>query len=124
MLSRYGSDAPQPPGLGYRRPELATTRRAAGHGQLTNAALDAWFGAFEEPPRMSSERGTLVEGRADDAKQRAAQATDPVIKNAYEKVAEYWMLLAQLDSLLGDEKNNEDAYQARTLKGEVAITVA
>ena len=123
MLSRYGSDASQPPGLGYRRPELATTRRAAGHGQLTNAALDAWFGAFEEPPRMSSERDTCRR-RADDAKQRAAQATDPVIKNAYEKVAEYWMLLAQLDSLLGDEKNNEDAYQARTLKGEVAITVA
>src|SRR6516225_10276636 len=56
----------------------ATTRRAAGHGQLTNAALDAWFGAFEEPPRMSSERDTCRR-RADDAKQRAAQATDPVI---------------------------------------------
>jgi len=109
LLSRYGSDAPRPPGLGYRRPGLATTRRAAGHDQLTNPALDAWFGAFEEPPRMSSEIGTLVEGRADDAKQRAAQARDPVIENAYEKVAEYWMLLAQLDSLLGDEKNNEHA---------------
>ena len=82
------------------------TRRAAGHGQLTNAALDAWFGAFEEPPRMSSERDTCRR-RADDAKQRAAQATDPVIKNAYEKVAEYWMLLARLESLLHDD--NEDA---------------
>ena len=47
-----------------------------------------------------------------------------VIKSAYEKVAEYWMLLAQLESLLGDEKNNEDAEQARTLTGEVAIAVA
>jgi hypothetical protein len=26
-------------------PGLATTRRAAGRGQLTNAALAAWFGA-------------------------------------------------------------------------------
>ena len=74
--------------------------------------------------RVCHQRGDTCRRRADDAKQRAAQATDPVIKNAYEKVAEYWMLLAQLDSLLGDEKNNEDAYQARTLKGEVAITVA
>jgi hypothetical protein len=65
----------------------------ARHGQLTNAALAAGFGAFEEPPR--------------DAKQRAAQAREPFIKSAYEKVAEYWMLLAQLESLLGDE--NEDA---------------
>ena len=44
-----------------------------------------------------------------DAKQCAAQARDPFIKSAYEKVAEYWMLLAQLESLPGDEKNNEDA---------------
>jgi hypothetical protein len=42
--------------------------------------------------------------RAEDAKQRAAQASDPSIKSAYEKVAEYWMLLARLESLLGDEK--------------------
>jgi hypothetical protein len=46
--------------------------------------------------------------RADDAKQRAAQATDPLTKSVYEKVAEYWMLLARVDSLLGDERNNED----------------
>jgi hypothetical protein len=46
--------------------------------------------------------------RADDAKQRAAQASEPSIKRAYEKVAESWMLMARLDSLLGDE-NNEDA---------------
>jgi hypothetical protein len=42
--------------------------------------------------------------RADDAKQRAAQATDPLIKSAYERMAEYWILLARLDSLLHDEK--------------------
>jgi len=48
--------------------------------------------------------GDTCRRRADDAKQRAAQARDPVIKNAYEKVAEYWMLFAQLVSLLGDEK--------------------
>jgi hypothetical protein len=30
----------------------------ARRDQLTNAALAAWFGAFEEPPRMSSERDT------------------------------------------------------------------
>ena len=52
---------------------------------------------------MSSERDTCRR-RADDAKQCAAQARDPFIKSAYEKVAEYWMLLAQLESLLGDEK--------------------
>jgi hypothetical protein len=46
--------------------------------------------------------------RADDAKQRAAQATDPLIKSAYERMAEYWMLLARLDFRLYDEKNNEE----------------
>jgi hypothetical protein len=80
----------------------------ARHGQLTNAALAAWFGAFEEPPRMSSERDACLR-RADDAKQRAAQATEPSIKSAYEKVATHWMLLARLESLLAAEKNSEDA---------------
>jgi len=45
--------------------------------------------------------------RADDAKQRAAQASESFFKSAYEKVAEHWMVLAQLDSLLSvlrDEK--------------------
>jgi hypothetical protein len=73
------------------------------HDQLTNAALAAWFGAFEEPPRMSSERD-FCRRRAEDAKQRAAQASERSIKSAYEKAAENWMLLARLDSLLGDEK--------------------
>jgi hypothetical protein len=54
---------------------------------LTNAALATWFGAFEEPPRMSLERDTCLR-RADDAKQRAAQAMEPSIKSAYEKVAD------------------------------------
>jgi hypothetical protein len=59
---------------------------------------------------MSSERDTCRR-RADDAKQRAAQASEPFFNSAYEKVAEYWMVLAQLDFLLSvlDEKNNEDA---------------
>jgi hypothetical protein len=84
-----------------RRPGLATTHGVrARHDQLTNAALAAWFGAFEEPPRMSSERDTCRR-KADDAMQRAAQATEPSIKSAYEKVAEYRMLLARLESLLG-----------------------
>ena len=51
---------------------------------------------------MSSERDTCLK-KADDAKQRAAQATEPSVKSAYEKVAEHWMLLARLDSLIHDE---------------------
>jgi hypothetical protein len=57
---------------------------------------------------MSSERDTCLR-KADDAKQRAAQATEPSVKSAYEKVAEHWKLLAQLESLISNEKNNEDA---------------
>jgi len=67
----------------------------------------AWFGAFEEPPRMSSETDTCLR-KADDAKRRAAQATEPSIKSAYEKVAEHWKSLARLESLISSEKNNED----------------
>jgi hypothetical protein len=37
---------------------------------------------------MSSERNTCLQ-KADDAKQRAAQATEPFMKSAYEKVAEH-----------------------------------
>jgi hypothetical protein len=74
---------------------------------LANAAPATWFGAFEEPPRMSSERNTCL--KADYAKQRAAQATEPFMKSAYEKVAEHWTLLARLESLIGNEKMNEDA---------------
>jgi len=51
---------------------------------------------------MSSERDTCLK-KADDAKQRAAQATEPFVKSAYEKVAEHWKLLARLDSLVHDE---------------------
>jgi hypothetical protein len=57
---------------------------------------------------MSSQRDAC-QRRADEAKQRAAQATEPFMKSAYEKVAEHWMLLARLESLIGNEKNNEDA---------------
>jgi hypothetical protein len=45
---------------------------------------------------MSSER---------DAKERAAQASEQFFKSAYEKVAECWMVLARLDSLLRDEED-------------------
>jgi hypothetical protein len=57
---------------------------------------------------MSSERDICLR-KADEAKQRAAQATEPSIKSAYEKVAEHWMLLARLESLVATEKNSEDA---------------
>ena len=57
---------------------------------------------------MSSERDAC-QRRADEAKRRAAQATEPFVKSAYEKVAEHWTLLARLESLIGDEKSNEDA---------------
>ena len=66
------------------------------------------FGALEEPPRMSSERDACLR-KADDAKRRATQATEPSIKSAYEKVAEHWMLLARLESIVAAEKNSEDA---------------
>ena len=56
---------------------------------------------------MSSERDTCLQ-KADDAKQRAAQASEPFVKSAYEKVAEHWKLLAQLESRISNEKNNED----------------
>ena len=75
---------------------------------MANAAPAAWFGAFENPPHMSSERNTCLQ-KADDAKQRAAQATEPFMKSAYEKVEENWTLLARLESLIGNEKINEDA---------------
>ena len=67
---------------------------------------------------MSSERNTCLQ-KAHDAKQRAAQATEPFMKSAYEKVAEHWTLLARLESLIGNEKIDEDALQARALTGEV-----
>ena len=75
---------------------------------MANAARAAWFGAFEDPPRMSSERNTCLQ-KADDAKQRAAQATEPFMKSAYEKVAEHWTILARPESLIGNKKINEDA---------------
>jgi len=51
---------------------------------------------------------TVIAASATTAAMRAAQATDPLIKSAYERMAEHWMLLARLDSLLHNEKNNED----------------
>ena len=57
---------------------------------------------FEEPPPMSSER-VDCRRKADEARQRAAQASEPFVKSAYEKVAEHWMLLARLDTIVHDE---------------------
>jgi len=55
---------------------------------------------------MSSPRDCLR--GADDAKQRAAHASEPFYKSAYEKTAECWTVLAQIDSFLhDDEKDNE-----------------
>jgi hypothetical protein len=51
---------------------------------------------------MSSER-VDCRRKADDARQRAAQASEPFMRSAYEKVAEHWMLLARLDSLVHDK---------------------
>ena len=51
---------------------------------------------------MSSER-VDCRRKADEARQRAAQASEPFVKSAYEKVAEHWMLLARLDHLVYDE---------------------
>jgi len=61
---------------------------------IANAAPAAWFGAFEEPPHMPSDRSACLQ-RADNAKQRAAQATEPFMKSAYKKAAEHWTLLAR-----------------------------
>src|SRR5262245_64451752 len=91
MLCCCGSvSAPTRRGATHQR--AGTCHDATGvvrHDQLTNAALAVWFGAFEEPPHMSSERDTCLR-RAEDAKQRAAQASEPSIKSAYEKAAEYF----------------------------------
>jgi hypothetical protein len=51
---------------------------------------------------MASER-VDCRRKADDARQRAAQANEPCVRRVYEKVAEHWMLLARLDSLIHDE---------------------
>jgi hypothetical protein len=72
---------------------------------------------------MSSQRDACRR-KADEAKQRAAHATEPFMKSAYEKVAEHWMLLARLESFVGDEESNEEAQQVRTLTSEVAVSAA
>jgi hypothetical protein len=64
---------------------------------------------------MSSPGGCLR--RAEDAKQRAAKAREPYFKSAYEKVAEHWMLLARLESLVGDEKITKTRVASQDLDG-------
>jgi hypothetical protein len=51
---------------------------------------------------MSSETDNCRR-KADDARQRAAQASESFMRSAYEKAAEHWMLLARVDSLIYDE---------------------
>ena len=69
-------------------------------------AQPASFGAFEEPPRMSSERNAS-QRKSEDAKQRAARAREPFFKSAYEKAAECWTVLARIDSLVHEQKDDE-----------------
>jgi hypothetical protein len=57
---------------------------------------------------MSSERDAS-QRKAEDAKQRAARASESFYKSAYEKAAECWTVLARIDSLLHNEKDNADA---------------
>jgi hypothetical protein len=47
-------------------------------------AQPAWFGAFEQPPHMSSERDAS-QRKAEDFKQHAARASESFYKSAYEK---------------------------------------
>jgi hypothetical protein len=62
---------------------------------------------------MSSERDTCLQ-KADDAKQRAAQASEPFMKSAYEKVAEHWKLLDSFASI-GDKFFNQSPPSGKTL---------
>jgi hypothetical protein len=98
-------------GLGLSVPGVAPCMTV--FSPVIRRGFSSWFDAFEEPPRMSSERDICLR-RADEAKQRAAQSTEPSIKSAYEKVAEHWMLLAQLDSLVAAEINSERSLAKKT----------
>src|SRR5215467_10709759 len=103
--TRLWISAPDPP-LSRTGRDLATTCSAVGHDHRNQrSGFAAWFGAFEEGPRMSSQRDACRR-KADEAKQRAAHATEPFMKSAYEKVAEHWMLLARLESLVAAEKES------------------
>ena len=91
--------------------------RAAGHGQLINAALVARFGESEEPRRLSScspcmsSRSDEYRQKAAEAKNRAAQTTSRSIKRAFEEVARNWLLLAEQMELLdrqGSSRRDED----------------
>jgi hypothetical protein len=90
--------------------------RAAGHGQLINAALVA-IGESEEPRRLSScspcmsSRSDEYRQKAAEAKNRAAQTSSRSIKRAFEEVARNWLLLAEQMELLdrqGSSRRDED----------------
>ena len=82
--------------------------RGGANDQLINAALAAWFGAFEEAPRMSSERRHL--STQSGRRQTARGASNRTVhQERIRKGGGVLDVLAQLESLLGDEKNTEDA---------------
>ena len=54
---------------------------------------------------MSSERDAS-QRKAEDAKQRAARASESFYKSAYEKAAECWTVLARIDSFLHDDEKD------------------
>jgi hypothetical protein len=78
---------------------------AMGYVGHWNAAVAARFGAFEEPPRCH-QRGTFVYGERTTPTARGA-SNGTVHQERIRKGGEHWMLLARLESLLGDD--NEDA---------------
>jgi|SRR6516165_3221838 len=82
--------------------------------RMTNATLAAWFGACEEPPRMSSEEHLSTES--------ASNAT--VHEERIRKGGGALDVTRATRVSHRQRKNNEDAQQARTLTGEVAIAVA
>jgi hypothetical protein len=105
------------PGLATTaRPSVMLDGRAAGHGQLINAALVA-IGESEEPRRLSScspsmsSRSDEYRQKAAEAKNRAAQTSSRSIKRAFEEVARNWLLLAEQMELLdrqGSSRRDED----------------
>ena len=91
--------------LRRRAGDLATTYWAAGHDHWNQRRGLLLSSVHQRNPRMSSPRDCLR--RADDAKQRAAQAKEPFYKSAYERVAEYWMLLARLPCFAAGDRDRE-----------------
>ena len=90
--------------------------------RMTNATLAAWFGACEEPPRMSSEEHLSTESGRRQTARGASNAT--VHEERIRKGGGALDVTRATRVSHRQRKNNEDAQQARTLTGEVAIAVA